>query len=517
MTIVDRKMNISGAWVHFARVLLAFVPLLVVSQASAQAGFPHDTLVQATIRDMVKNHQVAGVVVGILDSDGTRRVVAYGNSGNSTRPLDGESVFEIGSITKTITGILLADMVRRGEVQLTEPLARLLPPGVKVPDRNGKPITLLDLSTHHSGLPPMPSNFQPGNPENPYADYTVGQVYEFLSGYQLSRDPGSAFDYSNFGTGLLGHALSLRAGKSYEALVAERILRPLGMTRSGITLTPEMAHDLARGHKMFGDTASNWDIPTLAGAGALRSTANDMLNFAAANLDAFGASPRAGLTASLRDAQTARRFIAGENGAVSRDSVGLNWIINASPATRRLVWHNGGTGGYSSVIILDVAAKRAVVVLTNTEDAHRSIQPLAFNLLDRTVPLAQPRLAPLVAGAYRSGGLEAAIERNRSARLTPDSFQYTEDDLNRVGYWLMRQQRQLAGAVEIFRLNVEAYPESPNTHDSLGEALASIGKLKEARAAYANAVALAEKQNAPDLAEYRKSLESIDERLRTSR
>lgn len=497
--------------------LLALTLFLPASSVGAQDWFPPDSVVHATLREMVNNHQVRGVVVGILDSDGTKRIMAHGHSGNKNLQLDGETIFEIGSITKVFTGILLADMVRRGEVQLAEPIAKLLPSSVTVPSHNGKQITLLDLSTHHSGLPPMPENFQPRNPENPYADYTVNEIYQHLSGYQLSRDPGETFDYSNFGTGLLGLALSLRAGKSYEALIAERVLRPLNMSRTSITLARDMVRNLARGHKTFGDTASNWDIPALAGAGALRSTMNDMLTFAGANLTAATSTASTGLIPSLREAQRPRRFIAGEGGIVGKDSVGLNWIINASPSSRRFVWHNGGTGGYSAVIVLDPASQRAVIVLANSEDAHTSIQPLAFHLLDPNVPLAKPRLGPLVAAAYRSGGIQAATERYRSARLTANLFQFDEADLNRVGYWLLRRQRQLDDAVSIFRLNAEAYNESPNTHDSLGEALAAAGRLQEARDAFTQAVVIAEKQKSSDLSYYQTNLANVIKQLGNSR
>ena len=503
--------------IHASAALLGLILLLPTAAVGAQEWFPPDSVVQATLREMVDNHQVRGVVVGMLDSNGARRIIAGGYSGNENLPLDGETVFEIGSITKVFTGTLLAEMVRVGEVQLAEPVAKLLPPRVKVPARNGKQITLLDLSTHHSGLPPMPENFQPRNPENPYSDYTVDQIYQHLSGYQLSRDPGKTFDYSNFGTGLLGLALSLHAGKSYEALIAERVLRPLRMTRTVITLTPDGVRKLARGHKTFGDTASNWDIPALGGAGALRSTMNDMLTFASANLTAVSSTASTGLIASLREAQRPRRFIASESGIVGKDSVGLNWIINASPSSRRFVWHNGGTGGYSAVIVLDPASQRAVIVLANSGDAHRSIQPLAFHLLDPKVPLAKPRLGPLVAAAYRTGGIQAAMERYRSARLTANFFEFDEADLNRVGYWLLREQRQVDDAVAIFRLNVDAYNESPNTHDSLGEALVAAGRLKEARDAYGHAVALAEKQKSSDLAYYQKNLADVIRQLGTSR
>ena len=127
----------------------------------------------------------------LLDENGTRRVIAHGDPGPGARPLDGESVFEIGSMTKVFTGILLADMVRRGQVELTDPVADLLPRDVRVPERNGKPITLLDLTTHFSGLPMNPTNrARVEMHENPYAGYTVSRMYEFLSSYELSARSG---------------------------------------------------------------------------------------------------------------------------------------------------------------------------------------------------------------------------------------------------------------------------------------------------------------------------------------
>src|SRR5205823_14852796 len=144
----------------------------------------------------------------------------------------------IGSISKVFTSLLLSDMVQRGEVALTDPIAKYLPAGVKVPERGGRSITLVDLSTHTSGLPRLPSNLNPKDQSNPYADYSVEQLYQFLSSYTLPRDIGAMYEYSNLGGGLLGHVLARRAGTDYETLMVSRIAGPLNMSSTRIVLSP---------------------------------------------------------------------------------------------------------------------------------------------------------------------------------------------------------------------------------------------------------------------------------------
>src|SRR5688572_27891642 len=204
---------------------MIFALLLLTPPAFSRVPFPADSTVQAMLQQLVKNDGIRGIVVGLLDEAGTRDVFALSNSGSNALQLDGESVFEISSMTKVCTGTRLPDMVRRGEVELADSATNLLPPDVGVPARNGKMITLLDLTTHFSGLPLMPTNLAPAKPENPFADYTVKQLYECISGYDPQRDPGDRFEYSNIGAGLLGHVLELRAGTTYASLVSDRILR----------------------------------------------------------------------------------------------------------------------------------------------------------------------------------------------------------------------------------------------------------------------------------------------------
>src|SRR5262245_23919512 len=182
----------------------------------------------------------------VIIEPGGRRVVAHGHLANGDpHALDGDTIFEIGSISKVFTSLLLAEMVNRKEVALDDPAAKYLPEHVRMPQRSGKSITLLDLSTHSSGLPSVASNLKPKDPANPYTDYGVDDLYEFLSGYTLPREPGSEFEYSNLGAGLLGHILAYRAGTDYENLIRSRITQPLGMLDTGITLPPSMKQRMA--------------------------------------------------------------------------------------------------------------------------------------------------------------------------------------------------------------------------------------------------------------------------------
>jgi CubicO group peptidase (beta-lactamase class C family) len=350
----------------------------------AAASTPVDADIKSLLRDRVAqpNHGTC-LVAGVIDATGSK-VVSYGNlSESNPRAADGDTVFEIGSATKVFTGLLLADAAQRGEVALDDPVSKFLPQSAKTPSRNGRQITLLDLATHTSGLPRLPDNLAPSDPANPYADYTPEKLYQFLSGYKLPREIGSKFEYSNLGVGLLGHALALRAATGYEDLLVGRIAAPLGMNATRISLSPDLKSRLAQGHGVDGQPAANWDMATLAGAGGVRSTANDLLKFVAANLG-VNKSP---LWPAMQLSQKPHH----DAGSPNMD-VALCWHIAKSP-NGNVVWHNGETGGYHSFIAFDPATKRGVVVLSN---AAASIDDLGFHILDTRNPLAQPPKQPAV-------------------------------------------------------------------------------------------------------------------------
>jgi CubicO group peptidase (beta-lactamase class C family) len=250
-----------------------------------------------------------------------------------------------------------------------------------VPERNGLKITLGTLSEQNSGLPRMPSNFRPKDPKNPYVDYGVPQLYEFVSHYSLTRDPGAEFEYSNLGVGLLGHVLTLITGQSYEEMERERVWKPLGMSNTAVTFTPWMKAHLALGHDEQGALTPNWDLDALAGAGAIRSTTIDMLKFAAAN-----ARPDRGpLGPAMAFAQQERAP------AGPQQTIGLNWITSHVYGDT-IVWHNGGTGGYRTMIALAPSRRMAVVVMTNS--AGEGADDVGLHLLNPANPL-HPKPRPI--------------------------------------------------------------------------------------------------------------------------
>ncbi len=317
----------------------------------------------------------SGYSVAVVNENGTK----FYNVGKTSKHADAKAVsettvYEIGSITKLFVGILLAEAVKRGEVKLDDPISKHLPENVATPKLDGKEITLLDLTTHHSSLPRLPGNFSPKTMENPYSDYTVKQMYEFLGQVKLTKEIGSQYAYSNFGVGLLGHILSLKAKMPFEDLVKARILKPLEMNDTAIVLNQAMKANLALGHNLEGRQTLNWDLDALAGAGALRSTASDMAKFISANLGLT----KTPLAISLAEAQVMRK--SRERPAAK---IGFGW--HGDPLSNRmLLFHGGGTGGYVTFVALDWEKKAGVFVATNSTAKSDDI---GVHILENNFPL----------------------------------------------------------------------------------------------------------------------------------
>lgn len=331
------------------------------AQTPARPGafFPPDEAIQEAVRPYIDKRQARGIVVGLIEPDGSRRVLTFGDAGEGAQPLAASSVFEIGSITKTFTGTVLADMVRRGDVKLDDPVSKYLPRGVRVPSLDGRQITLLDLATHLSGLPRLPTGYVSPDPANPYGGYAAKDLYAFLNSHELARAPGAKFEYSNLGMGLLGHALARAAGaKSFQTLVAERVLRPLGMKMTAYGRTGALAPWMTRGYNQQGEVATYFDMAddaVLTGGGGLNSNVTDLMTY----LDANIGEPTSPLEQAMRDARR------GHHLPRPGLEVGLGWMtMRRDPLT--LVGHNGGTAGYSTYVAFDPEKRAGVVVLANS-------------------------------------------------------------------------------------------------------------------------------------------------------
>jgi CubicO group peptidase (beta-lactamase class C family) len=320
------------------------------------------------------------MVIGFIDASGSR-VLAAGKLDNGTdRTADGDTLFFIGSVSKTFTALLLEDMVRTGEMSLDDPVSKYLPASVHVPKHGGKDITLLDLATHTSGLPPNPDNMTGKDAREQYETYTVEKMYAFLSAYSLSRDPGAEFEYSNVGMALLGDAMARKAGKDFGTLLVERICRPLHMDSTVLRPTDELKRRLAMGHEKDGKPSTPWDLKAYVSAGCIHSTAKDLLKYASAEV---------GLTESelsplMRDTQVIRHEdFRGLPEVGLMGHTAMDWVDRNAwqPAGSQFLGHAGGAGSYHVFVGLDLKQRRAVVVLTTANDL--SCEAVGWTLLQR--------------------------------------------------------------------------------------------------------------------------------------
>ncbi|GGH16829.1 serine hydrolase domain-containing protein [Silvibacterium dinghuense] len=359
----------------------AAMPPVPLSQI--KAVLDHD-LADALTKGALAPATSAGVTIGIVQH-GQKLVFSYGTAKD-------DSVYEIGSITKTFTSLILAQMVLQNKVKLDEPVRELLPPGT-VAKPAGEEITLIDLSDQHSGLPRMPDNFHPAHPENPYADYDAKLLYAFLSKQGVAKAANPLFQYSNLGVGLLGQALADRAGQSYPALLAAEVTGPLGMKDTVIAMTPALQPRFLQGYGDHHQPAHAWDLDALAGAGGIRSTAADMLLYLEAQLHPEQLSPATlaqthGKTLPAALAMTHQIHAEVGNGM----HIAMNWFRIDETGS---YWHNGGTGGFSSYAIFNPEKDFGVIVLNNYAPGDGSVaDKLGMHIAQRLSGLPAVSLEP---------------------------------------------------------------------------------------------------------------------------
>lgn len=351
---------------HFTATLFSVAITLFAWIPFAAAQNLTDQSVESTAKPLVENRIVDGLSIGYIQGDRSGIVHLGGMNQAGQKPND-LTIYEIGSISKVFTSLLLADATLRGEINLNTTVNVANGARIRLPSRDGRSIRWIDLSTHRSGLPRLPTNLSPADMNDPYRDYDSKKAAEFLNSYKLPRAPGKSQEYSNLGVSVLGYLLAQKVGKPYQQLLRERIAAPLKMTDCTVSLTNEEAKRLATPHAQFGSSTSPWTFADMPGAGGIHATIRDMMNFAKAQLN-----PPDGAIGEAIELAWKQQTEADASGP----AMGLGWMI-ADGQTR---WHNGQTGGFTSAIFINRKYKCAIVVLCNTSATGKADE-LAMQLL----------------------------------------------------------------------------------------------------------------------------------------
>ena len=398
------------------RCCTAAVVLFVLTSALTQAQ-PTDAQIKEILTQRTDvDKQAVGLAAVIVNGDQVRIVTQGFQALDKATPISADTLFEIGSITKTFTALLLADMVIKGELKLDDPVEKWLPQGLavglnglKLRDHTGAPIRLIDLATHRSGLPRLPDNMPNATRFDPYVDYREQQLLVYLKSREafVETDAGKttkkrdeAYAYSNLGFGLLGYVLARAANMPYDELLQKRVLTPLGLTSTYLNIPRGDRSRYSDGHYVENGTtlkqAKHWRFDVIAPAGALLMSAKDMGRYAQAASGAVDTPLKAAFTLAQK------RY--GE-GMGAKNPQGLGWIL-ATLNDRAIVNHDGGTGGFSSTLWVDPERKSAVAVLSN---AARPVTDIGLHLLEPSIPLANLALMRATAIAVDAKSLEQFV------------------------------------------------------------------------------------------------------------
>lgn len=396
-----------------------------------------DAWVEKAAGPLVANRIVDGLSVGYLEGEhyGT---LHFGSSGPAGTKPSNLTIYEIGSISKVFTALLLADAVVRGTIDLNATAEVANSAGIRLPSRDGASIKWMDLTTHRSGLPRLPSNLPLTNATDPYREYDSKKAAAFLNSYELPRKPGDSQEYSNLGASVLGYLVAQKGGKPYEELLRERIAEPLRMTDCTVSLSSDQTKRLATPHNKVGSATSPWTFADLPGAGGVHATMRDMMRFAKAQLN-----PPAGKLGEAIELAWKQHTAADASGS----AMGLGWMIAGDGQTR---WHNGQTGGSHAALFINRELKCAVVVLCNTA-VLSEVDQLAMHLVQKAA--GQEVKLPPTAPADKKP--EVAISPKHRQRLvgryqlTPNFIFDVQDVDGRLMVGITNQPTQ------------EVHPDSP--------------------------------------------------------
>jgi serine-type D-Ala-D-Ala carboxypeptidase/endopeptidase len=437
--------------------------------------------IRSIIKREVDARRGKSIIVGIVDSTGNRQIFAEGiiSDSNPRRP-DGNTLYEIGSITKVFTSLLLADMSLKHQLNIHDPISKYLPQNVKVPLWNGKEISLLSLSTHRSGMPRFPYNVDAKNIDEPYADYTADKLYEYVSTFK-PPDIDTIWRYSNVGYGLLGLILERIAQKNYETLVTQRVCRPLNMSNTVITMNAQQASNAAVGHAETGTSVGFTNLGAISAGGALRSSINDLLTFAEANLGLIQTDlfPAMQLTHILR---------AKKDGNDTYTTMG--WTL-ANDNGSYLLFKDGGMPGFRSFLGIDKIKKIGVVVLSNSDNPVTDIGRYILDSNRMVEPYQYPwALLDTMRATIQTKGVNAAVDLySKLKNLKNSGFIFNEAQLNYLGNEL-RKDKKIKDAIKIYELNAKEFPKSASVYESLAETYKRNNNKRKAKEYFEKARAL---------------------------
>jgi CubicO group peptidase (beta-lactamase class C family) len=357
------------------RTALVSTLLLLAGLAGNAAAMDQFTLERRLAQGLAGGASGACVAAAVVEPGRITRSYACADPGEVSR-IDDHTAFEIGSISKTMTAALLADLVRHGKASLDDPLSAYLPARTPVPSFKGQPILLRHLVTHFAGLPAQATRMAPVDPRNPYADVDPRMLFAALADVRLDQPPGTRFEYSTWGYMLLSYAVAHRAGLDYETLARRSLFEPFGMDGAYVTRPPAGIRKAA-GHTE-GRAIPEWTFPTdLAGTGGVRATLPDMIRYLQAQLGQI-------------DAPVGPALVLSQQRLAVEPDIGMGWFM-IQAGGRVLHTHDGGTGGFSSVMIFDRPGRRGVVLLSDTSWTPQiGITELGLHLLDMgPAPLRQ--------------------------------------------------------------------------------------------------------------------------------
>jgi len=342
-------------------LLLTLLALTFVGCASKPD--PYRERVDALAAPFIDSGHIVGMSVGFI-VDGEQYTYHYGSThAGEASPPDDRTLYEIGSISKTFTGLMLAEGALSGAWHPNDEVSLYLPEEIALPEG----VTLRRLSTHTSGLPRMPHDFAPTDAANPYAEYDREKLYATLRTIEMESEPGTNASYSNLAVGLLGDTLARQQGMTYEALLRAWVLQPLGMRHTTVDLDASQAQRLAGPHNGAGELSHRWDFDALAGAGAIRSDIRDMLRYAQAQLDPES-TPIAEAIKLSHERHT------DPDGPSLGNGTGLGWVFlgdrEDGTGDGQILGHDGQTGGFYCFIGVDKQNDFAIVVLTNTSNNY---------------------------------------------------------------------------------------------------------------------------------------------------